>query len=157
MGRRKTWKEKFERPISPKVVDDPKSRGKMLVPTPVLVDSLIRKIPRGKLATVNMIRAILARRYNADFSCPLATGWFIKIAAWKAEEDMAIRGMRLEQITPYWRVVKADGSLNNKFPGGQERQAERLRNEGHVIIERRGKLYVKDFKEHLIDWEAGST
>lgn len=113
--------------MEPSVVDDPKDRGKMLVPTPVLVDSVIRKIPHGKLATVNMIREVLARKFKADFSCPLATRWFIKIVAWKAEEDMEVRGMRLEQVTPYWRVVKADGSLNNKYPGGQEQQAERLR------------------------------
>jgi len=157
MGRRKTWKEKFERPTEPKVVDDPKGRGKMLVPTPVLVDSVIRRIPRGKLITVNMIRDVLARRFNADFSCPLATGWFIKIAAWKAEEDMEVRGMDIEQVTPYWRVVKADGSLNNKFPGGQKQQAEMLRGEGHVIMEKRGRLYVKDFRNSLVDWEAVGT
>ncbi len=109
------------------VVDDPKGRGKMLVPTPVHVDSVIRRILKGKLATVNMIRDVLARRFKADFSCPLAKGWFIKIVVWKAEEDMAVRGMKLEQVTPYWRAVKADGSLINKYPEGQEEQAERLR------------------------------
>jgi len=33
----------------PKIVDDPKGRGRMSVPTPLLVDALIRKIPKGKL------------------------------------------------------------------------------------------------------------
>jgi hypothetical protein len=42
-------------------------------------------------------------------------------------------------ITPYWWVVKDDGSLNPKFPGGAERQGERLRAEGHRILPAKGK------------------
>ncbi len=95
----------------------------------------------------------LARRFNADFSCPLATGWFIKIVAWKAEEDMNVRGMKLSDVTPYWRVLKGDGSLNEKYPGGSVLQAERLRMEGHVIVRRRYKLFVRDFQKHLVNLE----
>lgn len=44
------WKEKLasgER----KVVEDPRGRGLMLIPKPTDLDSLIRRIPSGKLAT----------------------------------------------------------------------------------------------------------
>ena len=40
-------------------------------------------------------------------------------------------------IAPYWRVVKDDGSLNPKFPGGVERQARRLRAEGLPVLKDR--------------------
>gem|GEM_PF-4701258 len=42
--------------------------------------------------------------------------------------------MGREDITPYWRVVRDDGSLNEKFPGGVEVQAERLKEERYTIF-----------------------
>ena len=67
---------------------------------------------------------------------PLVTGIFVRIAAEAAEEDAAAGKT---EITPYWRVVKEDGSLNPKFPGGVQRQQEHLREEGHRIIPGSGK------------------
>jgi alkylated DNA nucleotide flippase Atl1 len=61
----------------------------------------------------------------------MTTGIFVRIASEAAEEEAAAGKKR---ITPYWRVVKDDGSLNPKFPGGVERQAERLRAEGQPIV-----------------------
>jgi hypothetical protein len=106
---RKTAREKLEVEREPKVIDDPRGRGKMLIPRPLDVDSLMRRIQKGKLATVEQIRARLAKDFHADFTCPLTAGIFIRIAAEAAEEDL-VRGER--GITPYWRVIKTDGSLN---------------------------------------------
>jgi len=120
----------------------------MLIPRPLDVDALMRKIEKGKLATVEQIRDRLAKDYDADFSCPMTTGIFIRIAAETAEEDLS-KGER--QITPYWRVVKADGGLNEKLPGGVEAQASRLMEEGHSIEPGRGKKppRVKDYEKAL--------
>ena len=41
---RKTWRENWEIEQEPKVVDDPRGRGKMLIPIPLDVDALIRKV-----------------------------------------------------------------------------------------------------------------
>jgi len=153
---RKTWREKLEQG-SPKIVDvTPKMAGrfgtkigdKMLIPKPLDVDALIRRVPEGKLATIEQIRGRLTKDFHTDSTCPLTTGIFIRIAAEAAEEDM-IRGR--EQITPYWRVIKADGSLNPKFPGGIEAQAARLRQEGHSIEMGKGRKppRVKDFDRSL--------
>jgi len=78
----------------------------------------------------------------------MTTGIFIRIVAEAAEEDL--RDGR-EQITPYWRVIKPDGSLNEKFPGGVEAQASHLREEGHTIEPGKGKKppEVKDFGKSL--------
>ncbi|MBE0415052.1 MAG: MGMT family protein [Dehalococcoidia bacterium] len=145
---RKTWREKLEIEREPEVVDDPRGRGKMLIPRPLDVDSLMRRIQKGKLATVNQIRERLAEDFHADFTCPLTTGIFIRIAAEAAEEDLS-RGEK--EITPYWRVIKADGSLNEKLPGGTEAQATRLREEGHSIEPGKGEKApkVKDFGKSL--------
>jgi hypothetical protein len=135
MYTRKSWREKLDNPNLPKVVKIPASmrkfgRGTMLIPNPRDVDAMIRTVPRGAVITVTRIRENLARKFSADVTCPLTTGIFVRIAAEAAEED-ARDGKK--RITPYWRVIKDDGSLNPKFPGGVEGQGRRLREEGHSI------------------------
>ncbi len=154
---KKSWRQKLENPPAglPKVVDMPASREKsmggrkVLVPTPLLVDGLIRKVRKGKLITVKQIRDRLAKDFKADSSCPMTVGIFLRICSETAEEDL-LKGKK--RITPYWRVVKDDGSLNPKFAGGTEAQAKRLRQEGHKIIPGKGKKppKVKDFEKALV-------
>lgn len=144
---RKTAREKLQTGEA-KVVDDPKGRGRMLIPRPLDVDALVREIETGNMATVEQVRNRLARDHDAHLTCPLTTGIFLRIAAEAAEED--IRDGQTE-ITPYWRVIKTDGSLNEKFPGGVESQAALLRQEGHNIEASKGKKApkVKDFEKSL--------
>src|SRR5215469_3694856 len=114
------WREKLERQQEPKIVQIPGrmqarfGTGTMLIPKPLDVDALIRKIPKGKLATVGQIREELARRCKANVTCPLTTGIFVRIAAEAAEEE---RRSGKKSITPYWRVLSPEGRLNAKFPG----------------------------------------
>jgi hypothetical protein len=151
---RKTWREKLERIQEPKVVQVPPrmqkrfGTGTMLIPRPLDVDSLIRKIPRGRLATQSQIRARLAKDCGADVTCPITTGIFVRIAAEAANEDMESGKKR---VTPYWRVVRDDGSLNEKFPGGIRAQSLLLKKEGHKIASRKGKksLIVSDHEKYL--------
>ena len=154
MKTRTTWREKLEKEQEPKIVDIPPKMakrfgtGKMLIPRPLDVDALIRKVKKGKLVTQAQIRERLAKDFHADCACPITTGIFIRIAAEAAEEDR--RGGK-RQITPYWRVIKPDGSLNEKFPGGPKAQAASLRKEGHRIQPGKGKKppRVKDFEKSL--------
>ena len=141
--KRKTWREKLEKSEGlPKIVDIPPrmvrryGHGKMLVPKPLDVDALIRKVGEGELITQDQVREKLAKDFEVDATCPLTTGIFVRIAAEVAEEDLS-EGKK--EVTPYWRVLKADGSLNPKFPGGEELQAARLEAEGHIIEPGRGK------------------
>jgi hypothetical protein len=137
MKTRKSWREKMDNPNLPKFVAMlPNMRkrfgaGAMLVPSPREVEACMRSVPRGSVTTPSRIRELLAAKYSVEATCPLTTGIFVRIAAEAAEEDARAGKTR---IAPYWRVVKEDGSLNPKFPGGVERQAERLRAEGHRIV-----------------------
>jgi len=152
---RKSWREKLEKVEGlPKIVDIPKimenrlGRGKMLIPKPLDIDELIRKVGKGKLVTQEQIREKLAKEFKVNVTCPITTGIFVRIAAEAAEEDLR-NGKK--QITPYWRVIKGDGSLNEKLPGGVETQATRLNKEGHIIEPGKGKKppRVKDFQNYL--------
>ena len=148
------WRAKLEKKQEPKIVDIPPrmvkrfGTGKMLVPTPLLVNDLMHKVEKGKLVTVNQLRERLAKDFKVDSTCPLTTGIFLRIAAETAEEDLS-RGE--SEITPYWRTLKSGGELNAKYPGGVEAQAVRLREEGHIIEPGKGKKppRVKDFDKFL--------
>jgi 6-O-methylguanine DNA methyltransferase, DNA binding domain len=142
MKTRKSWREKMHNPNLPKVVTIPPrmqkqfGTGKMLVPSPNEVEAFIRTVRKGSVTTVSQIREFLAGQHSANVTCPLTTGIFVRIAAEAAEEEASAGKAK---ITPYWRVLKDDGSLNPKFPGGIKRQTERLRDEGHRIVPGRGK------------------
>ena len=108
----------------------------------------MRTVQPGRLATVSQIRDRLARDHKADYTCPLTTGIFLRIAAEAAAEDA---GLGHREITPYWRVIKPDGCLMEKFPGGVEAQASTLMTEGHTILPGKGKKppRVADFETRL--------
>jgi alkylated DNA nucleotide flippase Atl1 len=145
------WREKLEKPQQPKLVKVPPKMarfgtGTMLIPTPRLVDDLLRRIPKGKLVTIGEIRKRLAADFAADVTCPLTTGIFVRIVAEAAEED---RANGRQRIAPYWRVVKDDGGLNPKFPGGEQLQARLLRREGFSVAHKGKRTVVKNFEKRL--------
>lgn len=136
--RRKTWREKLADdkglPTVAKLEGKLSQRwgtGTMVIPAPREVDAMIRTIRKGRTATRNDLRAILSKKHGVEVCCPITTGIFTSIAAHAAAEDEAEGKKR---ITPWWRVLKANGRLNPKYPGGVEEQARRLLNEGHVFI-----------------------
>lgn len=153
---RTSWRVKLEKPNAdlPKIVRVPRmwqkrfGTGRMVIAHPLDVDALICKVKRGKLVTQTQLRELLARKYRVHHACPLTTGIFVRIAAEAAEED---RRAGKSRITPYWRVVRDDGSLNEKFPGGPSAQARRLRAEGFSIAKGNGKNppRVKEFENFL--------
>jgi hypothetical protein len=71
------------------------------------------------------------------------------MAAKAAEEDA---GAGKKDVTPYWRTLKEGGLLNQKYPGGVEAQARRLKAEGHEIEpDRAGKpKRVKGWENKLV-------
>lgn len=145
------WREKMERPQEAKLVRVPPKMlrfgtGMMLIPTPKLVDAIVRKVPKGRVVAVGEIRRRLAKDFSANVTCPLTTGIFIRIVAETAEEDLANGRKR---VAPYWRVVKDDGSLNPKFPGGVEQQARHLRSEGWATAKRGKRTVLKEFERGL--------
>jgi len=66
---------------------------------------------------------------------------------YNAVEEAARAGKKLN--IPYWRTLKADGYLNEKYPGGQEGHKKLLEKEGHKLISRGKRLQVADFEERL--------
>ena len=152
---RTSWREKIEKPQDVKIVKIPPEMsrfgsGTMLIPTPKLIDAMIRKVPKGKLVTVSELRRKLARDFRTDVTCPLTTGIFVRIAAEAAEED---RANGKKRIAPYWRVIKDDGSMNPKFPGGIAQQTRYLRAEGFAVANQGKTPRVQDFDGRLFEFK----
>ena len=152
---RTSWRSKLEKPQEPRLVAVPPKMsrlgsGTMLIPTRMLVDELIRHIPRGKLTTVSELRRKLAADFKADVTCPLTTGIFVRIAAEAAEED---REKGRKRITPYWRVVKDDGTFKTKLPGGVAHQTRILRAEGFEVSTSGKSPRLRNFKDRIIQFK----
>lgn len=119
----------------------------MVIAPPVDYDRFMKQVPRGKLITTSILRKAMAEKYNTDITCPLTCGIFVTIAAWASYQ-------RNEDITPYWRTLKADGELNTKYPEGISLQKKLLEEEGHTIVakgNKKVKYYVQDFEKSLIE------
>lgn len=74
----------------------------------------------------------------------MTAGIFVNIVAWDSYQ-------RNEDVTPYWRALKSGGELNIKYPEAIKLQKRLLEEEGHTIISKGTKYYVKDFENSLIE------
>jgi alkylated DNA nucleotide flippase Atl1 len=153
MAKRKSWREKLANNKNlPRVeqitakMSSRWGRGTVAIPAPSEVDALMRRVPRGKLITINDLRAKIAKKHGATIGCPICTGIFAWIAAHAAEEEAAAGS---KKITPYWRTLKSGGELNPRYPGGIKRLKMRLQAEGHRVVAKGKRFVVEDFEKKL--------
>jgi hypothetical protein len=151
---KKSWQEKLEDskglPRVEKVEGKLSKRwgeGTFVIPAPIEVDEIMRRVPKGKLTTIDSIRKELASKHGANFACPITTGIFAWIAAHAAEEKAA-EGKK--KITPYWRTLKTGGELNPKYPGGVERLKQLLADEGHAVVQKGKRVLIADYERKLV-------
>ncbi len=157
MKQRKTWKEKLaDSKDLPKILDIPDrlkakwGRGNFVIPAPAEVNELMRRVPKGKLTTINHVRMAIARKHGTTTACPLTTGIFAWIAANAAEEESTEN--KKSRLTPYWRTLKAGGLLNEKYPGGAAAQKKRLLAEGHTVTKKGKHDVVVNLEQSLFDF-----
>lgn len=153
--KKKSWSEKLQDskglPKVEKITQKMSKRwgtGTVLIPAPAEVDELMRKVPKGKLVTINDIRIALAKKHGATIGCPITTGIFAWVAAHAAEEQ---KQKGETNITPYWRTLKTGGEINAKYPGGAEAQKILLEKEGHKVTQKGKKLVVINYDRALIE------
>jgi alkylated DNA nucleotide flippase Atl1 len=113
---------------------------------PSEVIELMKSVPFGKVVTIYEICQSLAKRHAVNGCCSLTAGIFIMTAA-KATEEA--REQNLDLGIPYWRTLKAEGYLNEKYPGGAEAQKLLLDGEGINAVSKGKKLLVKDYRTFL--------
>lgn len=148
-NKRKTAVEKRDSAPAPvvQVLQEQKGRnypkGSMLIASPNAIGAIVSRIPQGRVMTIELLRERLAAGFRADYTCPLTTGIFLRVLAEAAEEEGSTA------TCPYWRIVRPDGRLIDKLPGGEAAQAERLAADG-VPCQRAGSGWkVAVLAEHL--------
>ena len=130
---------KVEKLSNPRFIERYKADS-LVIAAPMEYDALMKKVPIGKLTTIDRMMAFMAKKHGAGCACPMTAGIFVKISAYASEEREG------KNETPWWRTLKKGGFLNEKYPGGIENQKLRLEAEGHKI-NRKGKNYiVEDFE-----------
>jgi len=159
---RKTWQEKLkDKPSFPKVLRLEKrfpcynavhKMGAEVGDEIVLVNSsevlaIMKEVPKGRLITIVEVCRQIARNHEVKACCSLTTGIFIMTAA-NAVEEARREGKSLD--IPYWRTLKADGFLNEKYPGGQEAHKKLLGGENFRVITRGKKYQVDDYEKYLM-------
>jgi hypothetical protein len=122
---KKTWVQKRDIDKSIKIekldIDfaDMRVGQRMLVATPQIVDAYIRQIPKGHHTPLAQMRKDLAAEHNADVTCPVTSGIFLRIVAEAAYEEH-LAGKPIGKITPFWRVIDLKSNAAKKLSFGTE-------------------------------------
>ncbi len=160
-AKRKTWQEKLaNKPGYPKVIAlqagfpcynavhkmGAEAGDPVVLVNPSDVMALMRQVPPGRLTTLIEMCRWLAHKYQAKGCCTLTAGIFVMTAA-NAVEEAKQAGCDLD--IPYWRTLKTDGYLNEKFPGGAEAHKALLEAEGFAVAQKGKRYYVLEYQDVL--------
>ena len=159
---KKTWQEKLEGKASlPKVLKlerrfpcynavhkmGAEVGDDVVLVNPSEVVDVMKQVPRGQLITIVETCKHIAEQHDVQACCSLTTGIFIMTVA-NAVEEASSEGKLMD--IPYWRSLKADGFLNEKYPGGQETHKRLLEGENFRVIARGKKYQVGDYEKYLM-------
>ena len=122
---KKTWLDKLNETKEPKIkridIDfaDIPAGSNMLIATPKIIDKYIQEIGVGKRIDTKTLRKDLAIAHNADYTCPVTAGIFLRIVA-EANYEKLQQGKHVKEITPFWRVIEPKSVLAKKLTFGQD-------------------------------------
>ncbi len=160
--KKKSWQEKLaDKKTLPKILKLQKrfpcynavhkmgaeAGDEVVLANPSEVVVVMKQVPKGMLITLTEICQTLAKKHHVKGCCSLTTGIFTMTAA-NAAEEAAAQGSSLD--IPYWRTLKVDGFLNEKYPGGVLVHKKLLEQEGFTVLSKGKKYFVKDFEKHLM-------
>lgn len=117
---KKTIQEKYndEKHVKVEVLEkkysDFNAGDRMFIASPKIIANYINQIPKGKFVSVKTLRKDIAVENNADNSCPLTTGIFLRIVAEKNYEDY-LNGKKINLLTPFWRAIEPKSPLMKKL------------------------------------------
>ncbi|MEC7813801.1 MAG: hypothetical protein VYE38_03200 [Bacteroidota bacterium] len=120
---KESWIEKFNQPkemiikVLEKDFSDMKAGEVMLIATPKIIDEYINHVPKSYVTDVKTMRKDLAFTYQADVTCPVTTGIFLRVVS-EASFEKIILGEK--NPTPFWRVVDPKSNLAKKLVCGSK-------------------------------------
>ena len=115
---KKSWIEKrdCEKSFKIKTIDkyfaDIPKGSRMLIASPPIIDEYVKSILYGEFIEPVKMRDDLAKEYQADKTCPVTTGIFLRIAIeYSLESNLGL---------PFWRVIDYKSNLAKKLSCGIE-------------------------------------
>ncbi len=120
-----TWTQKLQqsKPAAIKVLDkafaDMPEGSRMMIASPEIIDRYVRNLSPGQCITPKQLRADLADSNQAEHTCPVTTGIFLRVVA-EAAWEQHLSGVPEKAITPFWRVIEPDSPLAGKLACGRE-------------------------------------
>ena len=77
-------------------------KGKMLHPSIEEIEELVKKIPKGKVITIDALAKKLTLDFGTDVTCPMRIGNAIKKISERYSND------NIDYNLPFWRVIRTD-------------------------------------------------
>lgn len=136
--KKKSWKEKmnpkaeWKVEVSDKKFADVPEGAKLLIATPMIVEDYVKNIPEGVSSSIQQMRKDLASEYNAEYTCPITSGIFLRIVAEKAFEEYQ-EGKTVDEIAPFWRMIDKKSTTAKKLTFGMDFINDQRKSEGLPI------------------------
>jgi len=123
-----------------------KEGEEVVLANPGEIMKIMKRTPKGRLITIVEICGQIARKHQVKGCCTLTTGIFIMTIA-NAVEEAAKEGKDLN--IPYWRTLKSEGFLNEKYPGGIQAHKELLEKEGFRVTAKGKRYLVENYQDYI--------
>lgn len=114
------WRKRFDAAKPPKTVTlhtdfaGIKAGTVMYIGSPGAIANYIARIPRGEFRAIERMRNELARRNDAQATCPVTTAIYLKVVAEVALADLNA-GKPFDSVVPFWRVVEPGGKIAKRL------------------------------------------
>jgi len=133
------WRRRFKdaRPAKRVVLESDfagiRAGSRLFVATPGLIAKDVARIPSGEVREIRRLRNELARRHDADATCPVTTAMYLRVVAEVAWDDLQ-SGTPIDRVVPFWRAIDPDSPIARKLRCGADwirsmRDAERASGE----------------------------
>jgi hypothetical protein len=114
------WRKRFDGAKPPKTLvlhtdfAGIKAGTMMHIASPGTIANYIARIPVGETRSIERMRNELARKNEAQASCPVTTAIYLKVVAEVALMELA-EGKSVAEVVPFWRVIAPDSKIAKKL------------------------------------------
>ncbi|OYU76424.1 MAG: hypothetical protein CFE32_10235 [Alphaproteobacteria bacterium PA3] len=114
------WRKRFDKAKPPKTLilhtdfAGIKTGTTMYIGSPGSIANYISRIPAGEVRSIERMRNELARKNDAQATCPVTTAIYLKVVAEVALADLA-EGKPSTGVVPFWRVIEPDSKIAKKL------------------------------------------
>lgn len=114
------WRKRFDQAKPPKTLvlhtdfAGIKTGTILYIGSPGTIANYISRIPAGEVRSIERMRNELARRNDAQATCPVTTAIYLKVVAEVALADLA-EGKSSTDVVPFWRVIDPNSKIAKKL------------------------------------------